>query len=149
MLSSVRSNRILAVALALFIASHIGFSAFMSLKYRGGPAGPPGFPPSPLARTAEQRRLALMHDPYVFIQAIGSYTNEDSTIALPDIHEGRFVELLGRYYLFPRRLSIMSPEEAVQAGATHVVSSQDVEIDGAARVAYISGNFALYKLPTR
>ena len=90
-----------------------------------------------------------MHDPYVFIQAIGSYTSEDSTIALPDIHEGRYVEALGRYYLFPRRLIKMSPEEAVSAGATHVVSSQDVEIDGVSRVAYISGNFALYKLPTR
>ena len=90
-----------------------------------------------------------MHDPYVFIQAIESYTSEDSIIALPDVHEGRFVELLGRYYLYPRRLVKMSPEEAVQAGATHVVSSQDVEIDGASRVAYVSGNFALYKLPAR
>ena len=90
-----------------------------------------------------------MHDPYVFIQAIESYTSEDSIIALPDVHEGRFVELLGRYYLFPRRLIRMSPGEPTPAHATHVVSSEAVEIEGASRVTYVSGNFALYKLPAR
>lgn len=149
LLSNVWSNRILAVALALAIASHVGFSTYMSLKYRGGPAGVAGFPPSPLARTAEQRRQHFMRDPYVFIQAIGSYTSEDSIVVVPNIYEGQYTAFVGRYYLFPRRIVTLSPGEPIPAEATHVVSSDGPGIDRASRIAFISGNFALYRLPTR
>ena len=71
--------------------------------------------------TAEQRRLAILRDPYVFIQAIRSSTDEDSIIAVPDTHEGYWVDVVIGSYLLPRKLIRMSPEEAVSAGATHVV----------------------------
>ena len=70
-------------------------------------------------------------------------------IALPDTSEGRHVEAFGHYYLFPRRLIKMSPGESLPAHATHVVSSEAIKIDGASRVTFISGSFALYKLPAR
>ncbi|MCY3800360.1 MAG: hypothetical protein OXG46_02150 [Chloroflexi bacterium] len=149
MLTNVWSNRVLAIALALLIASHVGFSAYMSVKYRIGPAGPAGFPPSPLARTVEQRRQHFMHDPYVFIQAIRSYTSDDSMVVVPDNYEGGYAAFVGRYYLFPRQIVRLSPGDPIPAEATHVVSSEGVNIDGASRIAVVSGNFALYRLPTR
>ncbi|MDP6182301.1 MAG: hypothetical protein QF609_00640 [Gammaproteobacteria bacterium] len=142
--------RQLAIALLVVLALvHVGLSLGTSLKTRNGPAGSLGFPPQPLALTPEQRRLGFMRDPYVFIQAIKSSTSEDSIIAVPNIYEGEFVEIVGRYYLYPRRLMRMPPEEAIRAGATHVISSSGVEIDGARPLTTVSGEFALYELPSR
>ena len=90
-----------------------------------------------------------MRDPYVFIQAIRSYTSEDSIVVVPDIHEGRYAAFVGRYYLFPRRIVTLSPGEPIPAEATHIVSSEGAGIDGASRIAVVSGNLELYRLPTR
>ena len=90
-----------------------------------------------------------MRDPYVFIEAIGSYTSEESIIVVPDIYEGQYAAFVGRYYLFPRRTVTLSPGQPIPAEATHLVSSEVPQIDGASRVAVVSGNFVLYRLPTR
>lgn len=145
----IHKSRLALIFIIIIAISHIGLSLKPSLETRNGPAGASGFPPSPLAVSAEQRRLGFMRDPYVFIQTIKSFTNDDSIIAVPDMYEGEFVEGVGSYYLFPRRIIRVPSGGELPDSATHVVASSAPRIVGAHALAEVSGHFILYSLPSR
>ena len=146
---ALHPRRLIAGALVLLVVVHVGMSLGTSVRNRYGPAGSLGFLPRPLALSSELKRLGYMRDPFVFIRAIEAGTSEDSFIAVPKIYEGGFVEIVGRYYLYPRRLMTGDIGEAMESGASHIIARIGGELQGARPILTVSGEYVLYELPGR
>lgn len=135
--------------LVCFVAVHVGLSLRSLTQQPHRIPGVPQFPPNPLAMVAEQQRQSIMDDPYVLIQALRSLTDEDSIIVAPDNHEGYWLDVVLPSYLLPRRVIRIAAGDPLPTEATHIVSIEEVKIDGASLAAFMSGNVALYELPAR
>ena len=135
--------------LVCLAALHVALSVHSFTREHHGISGVPKIPQDPLAMAAEQQRQSIMGDPYVLIQALRSLTDEDSIIVVPDNHEGYWLDVVLPSYLLPRQVIRIAAGDPLPIEATHIVSIEEVKIDGASLVAFMSGSVALYKLPAR